>query len=969
MSIPTGRRSDRWRIVIIASAWLAFILASTGNLASRPQTQSVQASSLTWTTYANGDDVRALALDGNIVWAGTQGGGVVRWDPGAGTFTQYLRPNTGLIGNDVRDIAIDREGNRWFATNHGVSRLSPEGQWTAYTKESTATDSGVWLNSDNATAIAATEDELGKPVIWIGLSQEWDGNGWAGGGIVRLDRNGWTAWDANHGIASNNVTDIAIDSTDGRVWVTTRPHRYWDATLGQWQSELGGISIFDAGNWFTVRYDPNASSSWPKSNDVRGVAIDIQGNKWFATCQRGLNVLQGSDPADASQWKSFQSSNSGLPTDVVVAVAADPSRTRIWAATASQCYPVTNGRGVSLLDYGSSVDATADDQWSQFNSSNGLPSDTVRAILVPPDQAGRDEVWLGTSDPAEEDRGDGFGIVRLNVSTHQVTRWSTVEQGSLPSNYITVIAQGPDNRIWVGTRKRGAAVWDGSTWRWYSKANTGGALPSDRIRGIAFEDPNRVWFATEATEVDNVLRRWKDGGVSMLEGDTWRELWTLNNSYARGDQVTAVASLTMVGYNTVETNFPNREAALQALDPGYVMFGGDDTLYSLSDVFTSNTGMTTLKIAPGLQHELPMDTPVYNVRLGLGENRTTAIAVAYGKLWVGTGGLTDHQGYGLSVFDLASRTWQTPLRYPQIASDLVLAIAPDVEQNRLWLATTYAHSHQTGDVVGGGVSLRDGETWSTPYSNGILGFLAYLNDVRSIAAGNGGAWAGAFNWTGPATELPSDWYGVDTIVNHFDGGWTNEVVAKDSYVSALAVDGNRLWVATSRDGRTEAQKPYGQFAPAAGLKVKALDTGTWYAYATANSDLSGDDLQAIALTRNGERWFGSYRHGISVLQAGDLPATATPMPTATEGSTPAPTPQGTQSISGTATPTVRRDTGILVLTATPTPLGTPGPTPTSEPIPPSEVPEAETIILLGSGLAGLAGYARLRYRARNRSRR
>ncbi len=45
------------------------------------------------------------------------------------------------------------------------------------------------------------------------------------------------------------------------------------------------------------------------------------------------------------------------------------------------------------------------------------------------------------------------------------------------------------------------------------------------------------------------------------------------------------------------------------------------------------------------------------------------------------------------------------------------------------------------------------------------------------------------------------------------------------------------------------------------------------------------------------------------------------------------------------------------------------PTPTSTPTPPAEVPEASTLLLLGSGLAGLAAYARLRARAARTRRR
>jgi len=968
MFIPFGKRSFPIPTTAVVLISLALVLGIAGSLTDIQPTPAGAAVNSTWLSYANGDDVRALVQDGNTIWAGTQGGGLIRWNPDARMFTQYLRPNDGLIGNDVRDVAIDSNGNLWIATNRGVSRLSRDGAWTSYTQESTR----GWLLSNNITAIAVARNDTEGDTIWFGMSQAWDGNNWVGGGVSRLNPDEtWDAWDANNGIASNNVTDIAIEQHDGNtwVWVTTRPHLYWDSNLNQWQPALGGISVFDGRFWTSVARDPTASNPWPKSNYLSGVAIDSHHNKWFATCQAGVNALEGTDPYDTSRWTSFDSSSQVLPSDFVVAVAADPNPARsvVWMATAHQCGPVTSGHGVSRLDYKTSIQDKSDDEWTTFTSSHGLPSETVRAIMVPTNQEISDQVWLGTGDPTQENYGDGAGIVRLDVPSRSVnnvlsTADPTLNQHTLPSNYITAIAQGPDGRIWVGTRKRGAAVWDGHTWTWYTKANTNGGLPSNNIHGIAFEGLYRIWFATEAVEYDPVNLRWKDGGVAMLEGNRW-ETWTVDNSYQRGDQVAKVTSLTLVTMDTVSTDFASREQALQALDPGYVMFEGDDTLYILVNVFSQAGTGVKLRVAPPLKKELPFDSAIQKVKLGLSENRTTAIAVADGKLWVGAGDVSKHEGFGLDVFDLTSRSWLEPLRYPMIASDLVTKIVPATGQNQVWLSATYARSHQnTSDLVGGGVSVRQGETW-TNYSNVNTGFVAYLNDVRSIAAANGLAWAGAFNWTGQGL-LPSDYIGVDAVVNQFNGGWSSESFVREGYIADLAVDHlNRVWAVTSRNGNTPSTKTIGPYAPPTGLRVR--DGSVWYTYNTANSDLVSNDLQVIAITNDNQKWIGSFRSGISVLQVDGVPATATPLPTATEGNTPAPTPQGTQSVPTPATATPRTNTGIEVLTSTPTPFGTPPATPTPVPIPPSEVPEAGTIILLGSGLASLAAYARLRRRARS----
>jgi len=89
-----------------------------------------------WTPYTTadrliGDDVLSVIVDdeGNA-WFGT-GNGISKLSAD-GRWTTYLTAD-GLASNDVRAIAIDDQDNKCFGSKRGVSRLSVDGSWTTYT--------------------------------------------------------------------------------------------------------------------------------------------------------------------------------------------------------------------------------------------------------------------------------------------------------------------------------------------------------------------------------------------------------------------------------------------------------------------------------------------------------------------------------------------------------------------------------------------------------------------------------------------------------------------------------------------------------------------------------------------------------------------------------------------------------------------------------------------------------------------
>ena len=61
----------------------------------------------------------AVAIEGNNIWVGTAGGGLVKIDKTTGIALFYNKANSGLPDNYVNSIAIDGAGNKWIGTMWG----------------------------------------------------------------------------------------------------------------------------------------------------------------------------------------------------------------------------------------------------------------------------------------------------------------------------------------------------------------------------------------------------------------------------------------------------------------------------------------------------------------------------------------------------------------------------------------------------------------------------------------------------------------------------------------------------------------------------------------------------------------------------------------------------------------------------------------------------------------------------------
>lgn len=238
------------------------------------------------------------------------------------------------------------------------------------------------------------------------------------------------------GLAADYINSIAF-APGGAAWVGT---------------PRGATNIQDK-YWITYTAAQSLGNNW-----VSGVAVTSDGKTYFATDGGGLTLFDG------ATRKTYNTANSGIPSNYLTAVAADKSR--VWVGTF--------GAGVARLE---------GDQWTKFT----LASDYINGIALDANGV----PWVATDDGAFAFDG---------------TAWTHLTQAAgLASNRVLSIAGGPDGRLWFGT-DRGATVYDGRRYRTYKTTD---GLSDNAVRALTVDASNRVWFGTAR-------------GVSVLDGANWK---------------------------------------------------------------------------------------------------------------------------------------------------------------------------------------------------------------------------------------------------------------------------------------------------------------------------------------------------------------------------------------------------------------------------------------------------------------
>jgi ligand-binding sensor domain-containing protein/signal transduction histidine kinase len=229
--------------------------------------------------------VSAITKDrSGTLWFGTNGNGLVRFDPRSGRYTTYVHDASNprsLNHNRVTALRVDRDGTVWVATDFGLSRWEPA-------SEEFSTFSPQPKSLIQYRSIA----EDGSGALWLATSSR---------GVHRFDPSTSTfrVFDAElraaHPPGHNRVNSVHVDRA-GTVWAAT----------------FRGLGKLDPRNATFTSYD---SRSGLPADTVVGILEEDDGRLWIST----PNGLSRFDPY-AETFTNYHASD-GLLSDGFVAPA------------------------------------------------------------------------------------------------------------------------------------------------------------------------------------------------------------------------------------------------------------------------------------------------------------------------------------------------------------------------------------------------------------------------------------------------------------------------------------------------------------------------------------------------------------------------------------------------------------------------------------------------------------------------
>ena len=437
-------------------------------------------------------------------------------------FEYWNEDNTGMADNDVEDIlCINNEGIMFVGYSFsGVDGYSADNdEWINFNRSDgdleadfvdkllfvDGDDGGsLWVSSGSSLTILNEnptfyDEDSGLPDDSINvMAQGADGFVYLGtfDGLIQGDGSGsWTLFNDENvadfpfgsirGIVPNEDGTIWIGSTFGEIClfdpVGSACVEFYEREPGQvdgvetmifaenvivYGDDFGeGISVFDGSNFRRLFIEEVIGS-----NDVRDIAEDTEGWVWIATDSGVYRV----NPADEeAEWQLFNTDNSGLPSNSISTLYADPNG-GMWFG----------GFGVAYYD-GS--------RWTPYDEDSGLISDFVRDIEM--DAQG--QVWIGTSD---------------GISVWDGTQFTNFgEESGLPETSIRVL-QPVGDAMWVGTNGGGLLRIVGDEFDAWTRDNS--ALPSDFVDALA-PDP-MVEGAVLAGSGGDVVSVSPDGAFAEL---------------------------------------------------------------------------------------------------------------------------------------------------------------------------------------------------------------------------------------------------------------------------------------------------------------------------------------------------------------------------------------------------------------------------------------------------------------------
>ncbi len=390
------------------------------------------------------DTVRAICEDANglIRVATSRGLSTIRGDEVVAT----MHFSSTAVGDAIKSVCVDRQGNLWVSSNEGVTRLGADGRFLYGIKEGLPDripqtiyedrSGRIWIGTYNGVACLVNGRVLATPMNTAGLGdvvytifEDAEENLWVGGrdGLYRLTPARFATFGMREGLAAENVVSLCEDAR-GTLFMAT-----WG----------GGVNFLESGRVGSI---PVASTL--NYDAMLALAPARAGGVWVGTDFEGhlLRVWR-----EEQNWRSESVATLGA---AVRTIHEEPDGT-LWVGSREELWRMQNGR------------------ITRFTLTNGLAGNDVRVIRR--DRHGR--LWIGTDGGLSLWQGGGFRNFGLS--------------DGLAHRVVHTVFEDARGLLWIGT-KGGLSCLQGE--RFVSLTSTNG-LFNDEIYEIAEDDLGYFWMS------------------------------------------------------------------------------------------------------------------------------------------------------------------------------------------------------------------------------------------------------------------------------------------------------------------------------------------------------------------------------------------------------------------------------------------------------------------------------------------
>lgn len=505
-----------------------------------------------WTVFTPPPNVNSLAARGNVLLAGTNGAGIVRFDT-LGNRTHVNKENSGLPSDSIRQLAIDAEGHWWMQHSGSISRFDGANAqtWTltqtglpanaAVRALKSAPDTSLFVATDNGVAIfkagawtVLNTANSGLPTNNIhDAAFGPDGKRYfatTGRGIVVQDGANWTSYtSATTGVSlMDNVFSVAV-TTEGVLW----------AVGGNGPTTALRLVKFEAGVW-TGLTSASIGISIP-APPVRKVVAGNAG-RLILTTTKTVSILQ------QGVWTHHYADDIGCSPDAAIAALEDGAG-RVWAQTDCELARFDGqtwsryAAGLPGMPGGIMYDGIAegadgsmwfgaefgryitrlktDNTWEQyFPIDYGAPANDVYSIQADPDGA----IWFGLDSARILRYSNGEWTLFDTCATH------------FPGHFVLTSASAPNGDRWFSLHRASSNVSSGlarygadGQWQFFTLDNS--PMPLAYTRKIFIESNGTAWFVTG----NNGNR-----GIFRYNGTAWDSI-TVSNSGLPSNRVNFLA--------------------------------------------------------------------------------------------------------------------------------------------------------------------------------------------------------------------------------------------------------------------------------------------------------------------------------------------------------------------------------------------------------------------------------------------